>query len=228
MKSLLVVCPTRNRPKRCREMLESFEDCTSTGTKIAMYVAEDDPQLGKYRELSDDFCRVAQWDFGPRLPVPEVYNHYYRTTDFDYYSVANDDFIYHTGNWDGLLVGELERHGGLGMAYGRTPLLPDSAVFSARSLRALGWWMPPNFTHQFVDQVQMDLFSALGQAYLVPEVWTEHKHPTYGTADWDDGYKEIYWGGDADDAAYRYWYWREYQKAIDLENLRKAGELAAV
>lgn len=190
--SLLVVCPTRNRPGRCRKMLDSFFATRSHGTDIALYVDEQDPQIAAYRELAAAEPRAA-FEFGPRLTIVEVFNHAFDRTDHAHYADCNDDFVYRTAGWDEKLIEAIERLGnGLGMAHGRLQNLPSGAVFNARSLRALGWWFPPGFRHQFVDDVQVELFCGAGLLFAVPEVFIEHEHPTFGTAAWDAGYAEAY------------------------------------
>lgn len=222
--SLLVVCPSRNRPERCREMLESFRATVSRPqTRLALYVDIADPQVADYDKLFTEYhSPQISGTFGPRLPVPQVYNLHFQQHCADYYSDANDDFIYHTRDWDKLLIAAVEQHGGLGMAYGRTQNLPTAAVWSARSLRALGWWMPEGFIHQYVDNVHRDLFSMAGQMYLVPEVWTEHKHAAFGAVPWDEGYTQIYKTNDAVLDAAAYETWRKTRMTGDLARLRGA------
>lgn len=241
--TLLVVCPTRNRPERCREMLESWirtvrkrsitysvhPNASASArcligfeTSLALYVDELDPRIDGYRELLCLLPRDMKVVFGPRLRVPEVYNYFFNTSKYDYYSDANDDFIYHTPGWDEKLISVIEQHGGLGMAYGQTRNLPTAAVWSARSLQALGYWMPPGFVHQYVDNIHRDLFSMAGQMYHVPEVNTEHRHASWGDVPWDEGYTQIYKSPDAVKDAEAYEEWRRTRMAEDLRKLKSA------
>jgi hypothetical protein len=229
--TLLVVCPTRNRPERCREMLESFKRTVSRReTVMVCYVDQLDPQQEAYEKIFDDTC--VRHRFGPRLSVPAVYNRFFspppedwghfQETDYKYFSDANDDFIYHTPGWDEKLISVIEQNGGLGMAFGQTKNLPTAAVWSARSLRALGWWMPPGFIHQYVDNIHRDLFSMAGQMYSVPDVNTEHRHACFGAVPWDEGYNQIYKSPDAVKDAEAYEVWRRTRMMDDLRKLKDA------
>ena len=45
MKKLLVMVPSRGRPKRIKEFLESYTRTKSEGTDLVVYVNNDDPVL---------------------------------------------------------------------------------------------------------------------------------------------------------------------------------------
>lgn len=212
---LLTVCPTRIRARICRRMIESvYATRINERTQVYCYVDEQDPQKNDYASLFTELN--VPHKFGPRLTVVQAFNAAL-TIPAPYYGVMNDDFVYHTPHWDALLIEAIEKHGGNGMAYGKTKSgIPTAAVFSAASIHKLGWWFPAEFKHQYVDCVQFDIFNGAQQAYYVPEVWVEHVRHEAGTAGWDANYEWVYSRAvhEHDQAAYNTWL--ATRKAADI------------
>lgn len=211
--SVLIVCPTRGRPAMFDRMLSSFYATRSEGTELYAYVANDDPELKAYQSIAP--APGVMIGFGPRRTIVEVFNRAFELVlrpisreaaarlpaawpatpleRYDYYVDCNDDFMFHTPGWDRKLMAAIEANGGHGCAYGRTRNLPSGAMFARRSIEALGWWFPPGFKHQFVDNVQRDLYSAARQLFYVDDVWIEHRHPLLGVnVAWDETYEFVY------------------------------------
>lgn len=217
MTKLLVVCPTRARAARCREMLNSFYRTKNDGTDILCYVDEQDPQVRQYAELLGETPSV----FGKRKTIIRVWNDAAREWPAKFYAEINDDHLYVTQDWDTKLIAAIQAHGGHGMAYGYTKNLPTATVVSASCIKALGWWMLPELLHQFCDDVNKDLYGAAGMLYHVPEVIIEHRHPAYGLADWDEGYRAVYSPQVHKHDSDLYHQWRKERMTADVETLKK-------
>ena len=50
-KQCLVICPSRERVEKLREMVKSFNEKTSPQTGLLVALDHDDPQIEEYKEL---------------------------------------------------------------------------------------------------------------------------------------------------------------------------------
>lgn len=212
MRRIRIICPTRQRAARCELMLESFFATRgSEETKMFCYVATDDPEIDAYRTL---FQRLpVEFCFGKRLPITEAIN--LSSHHADFYGEVNDDHVYRTQRWDIALSDAILKSGKGAMAYGHTNNLPSAVMVSASCVKSMGWFMPPGFQHQFVDNALYDLYSGAGRLHHVPEVWIEHCHPDYGKAPMDATYELMRDTWDQGKARYQEWALLDKQRHID-------------
>lgn len=120
------------------------------------------------------------------LLVPSLARH------FTHVGFMGDDHLPRTLRWDEQLVDALG--GRPGVAYGNDLVqgeaIPTAAVISADIVTALGYFVPPGLEHLYFDDFWKALGLAVGNLAYLPDVTIEHLHPTAGTADWDDGYRQ--------------------------------------
>lgn len=221
MKKLLVICPSRQRPEKCKEMYDSFMR-TSKMADLRICVDYDDPDLAKYVELFVDNLSIAKVDLTVTNFINIVWQEF---TGYEYYSVTNDDFIYHTDGWDLKLIGEIVLHGKYGIAYGNDLLqgvtLPTTSIVSAEITKALGWLQMPKLMHLFGDNVWKLIGSAAQCLYYRPDVIIEHKHYFSKKVDKDETFnktnsREMY---DLDSNAFLDWH--ATQAKDDIEKVKK-------
>ena len=194
MDKLLVMCPSRNRPDRIREMLSSFDATKSPGTSMAVYVSDDDPQLDKYRAILEERGILH---VGPRKCIVEVFNFLSSEVypGFEYYGEVNDDHFYVTKGWDQILIQRIKENGGWGISSGndwKGMRHPSACVISGNIVRTLGHFIHPSFQHLFVDDYLRDIGDGIGKLMFDPGVSIEHRHWANGTVGWDDTYRWVY------------------------------------
>lgn len=212
---ILIICPTRERADRCAIMLDSFLSTRQGNTEIICYVDELDPQADQYRRMfSERSSPNITYQFGPRLTLVQICNKFSSEMEADFYGDVNDDHIYRTPGWDLKLMAAIQANGGTGLAYGRTENLPGATMVSANCIRALGYYYPPCFHHQYADNVQRDIYTRLGMMFYVPEVWIEHCHPAFGKAKMDHTYQPMMDAHDHDAAAYIVWKETEFDASV--------------
>lgn len=220
---VIVQCPTRERAARCRTMIESFLATRLGNTTLHCYVADDDPQLPAYRDLAKEVSsHPVLFEFGPRKTIVEVFN---RAADMEaeYFGEINDDHIYRTIGWDVKLIAALESIGGRGMASPKIENLPSGVIISADCVRALGWFQPPGFRHQYVDNAVNDLYGALDWMVQAPDVFIEHCHPAFGKVPMDATYTPMMAAHNGDAEEYRRWKIEDLPKAVEkLKSLASA------
>jgi len=226
---LLVICPSRIRPNRLKEMLQSFDTTKSEGTDIVVYVADDDPKIEEYKVLMQGRNLIV----GRRRHLVEVLN--YVSCELypgmAYYGEVNDDHIYRTKGWDTTLMNFLEkRGGGWGIVCGADHINdnwykfrhPSACVISGKMVRALGWFVLPLLQHMWTDVYLRDIAEGIGRLYHCPEVIIEHMHINACKASNDANYKWVYSQEQMKFGQETYENWKKkfYQETI--EKLKKA------
>ncbi len=202
-------------------MLQSFYATRSPGTEIFCYVEETDPQREAYEQLFESYG--LDHEFGPWRTMVQAVNYGCRKFEADFYGVLNDDHVCHTPGWDSYLAVSIIQNGGTGMGCGRAENrenLPQIILISRDCVRALGWYLPPQFIHQYVDNVQADLYGAAGLMFNAGDVWIEHVHPDFGKAPMDSTYQIMRNAHFHDRGAYEVWK-REGGFEADLAKLMK-------
>jgi hypothetical protein len=206
---LLVICPSRSRPKLCNEMVDSFLKTQKMST-LKLLLDMDDPCLDEYISLIGS---KVPYTIAQRKPVTNIINENWKFSShcFRWFSVTNDDFIYHTDSWDLKMIGTLKLHGGLGIVYGNDLLqmanMPTTSIISREIPEALGWLQMPLLTHLFGDTVWQLIGSKAQCLHYRADIIIEHRHYFARKADQDDIYKrtnskEMY---DLDTIAYMKW-----------------------
>jgi len=193
MKKLLVMIPSRGRPKRLDEFIKSFYDTKSCGTDVVFYLNDDDPSLDKYA-ISD--YRIV----GRRMYLAEAYNYLFQeNSNYDYYSLLNDDHYCITPGWDRKLIKMIEEKGGWGLSCCEDHLTdwkqfqhPSGMVISGNIPRTLGYMIWPKIQHIGIDCYFKELLAPLGLMHHMTDVVIEHRHWINGKALLDENYKWVY------------------------------------
>jgi hypothetical protein len=228
--NLVVVIPSRGRPKSAREAVQAIRDTADlVTTSVVVAIDEDDPCASEYRA----------WTFAPYGPEVSLVTlrgdetgGLIRATNTVARRIAahdpdaiignlGDDHRTRTRGWDRLVADALVRPG---IAYGDDLIhgarLPSAPFVSASIVNALGWYFLPTAEHMYGDDALRVLGESLGRLRYLPDVVIEHLHPAVHKAPWDDGYARAYATVEADQAAYNEWH-RRYLK-LDLRNVRRA------
>lgn len=220
---ILVLCPSRSRPKQCKEMIDSFL-ATSKMSTLKLLLDNDDPCLEEYFEL----CSKVSFVVEERSTITKMINSHWESSSdcYKWFSVTNDDFIYKTDCWDLKLIGNLKLFGGYGIAYGNDLLqgvnMPTTSVVSREIVNELEWLQMPRLTHLFGDTVWQTIGLNTKCLFYSPEVIIEHRHYMGNKAVQDDIYKktnsrEMY---DRDTIAYMDWHVNDAKKDIEkVKNL---------
>lgn len=180
MKQIIVICPSRGRPKMLGEMIQSFLK-TSKISMLTIGLDSDDPYLHEYmRILKDQDSSIQFIVLKPRTTTQIINEIAFLPSEAKFLSVTNDDFIYHTDGWDVILTEEIKSRGKVGIAYGNDLLqnqnMPTTNVISSEIIKTLGWLQLPTLTHLYGDSVWGYLGRQAECLYHRPDVIIEHKH----------------------------------------------------
>lgn len=185
--SIAILCPTRGRPGRFSQMMESAVKTARNKFEVLAYVDEDDP-------CRDDY--EATWAnvlVGPRINLGPSYEVLRKKTDADILMMGADDLLFRTKNWDLLVeaatpkdlisVVSFEDGGNFGSK-------EDGHPFIGRGfIEAIGCITSPNLGHSCIDNWVVEIAKKAG-CFRRLDLLIEHIHPKYRKAEWDQTYKD--------------------------------------
>lgn len=197
-----VCLPTRGRPDRMSEMVESIANTASGPVQVAFAIDDDDKASIKratqlfttYKGRVDVRSKVVKR--GAFL-MSDLYNRAAEIATGDILMECCDSVLFHSPGWDELVEAEFAKvpdrillvFGRDGIHDGRAATLP---FLHRRWMEVLGRFMPPYFSCDYCDTWVWEVAKMLDRIVYVPEVFTQHRHPEAGTAPLDqtkiDGY----------------------------------------
>lgn len=203
-KSLVMLVPTKSRPENASRLLHACNE--TAGDEMDSLVFALDPGEEKAAEYEavipdHDYDTRALWSWAEVTAVQaepqrigpilnQLAAHY--AQDCDFIGFMGDDHLPRTANWDEELVASLG--GKPGVAYGNDLVqgerIPTACIMTSDLVRSLGYMVPPGLEHLYFDDFWKMLGQAAGNLKYCPDVVIEHLHPTVGTAQWDDSYRQ--------------------------------------
>lgn len=222
MKPLLIFLPSRGRPDRIKECLDSYIATTDgTFSQIAVCLDHDDPKVNEYAKVIKEYDPERVKLNVRRRPSknPKIYcltriinRAFYHDTqhvcpDREYYSVINDDMIFETFGWDRAMampwtIGTMKETNMIkhyGEWRGTTPVLgfPIISVIDARIIRALGWLQMPETEGCCGDNSWFFIGLQARNLVLVKGHQFTHHHCEFykrehGVEKMDDTYRPVY------------------------------------
>lgn len=194
MPDLVIVVPSRGRPKAAAELAEQCAKTCTADTVLLVVVDTDDPTLPEYQAPTGtqvyfswappDSGHVGAINWGAARALE----------DFHPFAIAKLDDDHRPRSpkgWDAAMLAAL-REMGTGIVYGNDLLqgerLPTAPAITSGIVKELGFMAPPVLDHLYCDNFWLDLGKAADCLRYMPEVVIEHLHPAAGKAQWDEGY----------------------------------------
>jgi hypothetical protein len=194
MPDLVVVVPSRGRPKAVAELAQQCAKTCTADTVLLVVVDTDDPTLPEYQApdgtqvfftwAPPDSGHVGAINWGAERALE----------DFHPFAIGklDDDHRPRSKGWDADLLAAL-RELRTGIAYANDLLqgqnLPTAPVITADIIQALGFMAPPVLRHLYCDNFWRDLGEQADCLRYLPAAVVEHMHPIAGKAPMDDGYR---------------------------------------
>jgi hypothetical protein len=227
---LLVIVPSRGRPKNIARLLDSVRATARLETHLHVAVDEDDETLPQYEAVMK--AAGGEHDVletGPRQGLCDWTNTVAvrRAGEYPFLASLGDDHVPRTPGWDRALVAAIQRMGGTGFSYpwdGTREDIPEAVVMSSDIVTALGWMCEPSLAHWYPDQVWADLGRGAGCLRHCRAVAVDHVHPATGKVKADETNRDNGRSLDADRDAY--YAWRRDRMAGDVEKIVKLREKA--
>lgn len=192
MTNMALIVPSRGRPDNIKRL---YAGIINTDADVHLYVGvdRDDEEFDNYRKLENntDICLVVSPErkrFGPTLnSIARMFSE-----EYSYLSWCGDDHLPITKGWDNRYREELDK--GAGIVYGNDLVMGKSIAtqlaFTPDIVNALGYAVPHDFIHLYIDNYFMTLGDKIGGSVYLEDVIFQHLHPIAGKAVEDKTYKE--------------------------------------
>ena len=188
MISLLL--PSRGRPENIARLHASVvETISSPWWEMVVRLDDDDPKADEYPTLPS-----VRYLRGQRGVLSTLWNDCYAEAgQADTYMHCGDDITFSTPGWDRIVLDAFPEDG-IAFVHGDDASDHGSWFGTHGFLRrewidALGYFVPPYFSSDYNDTWHNEIANMLGRRIFVPIV-TEHFHPAFGKAEWDQTHQE--------------------------------------
>jgi hypothetical protein len=198
---LTVIVPTRGRPQNIVTQMKALKASRSICTVIYC-VDENDPEVDRYVEAvgnDPDAYEFAILQIGePAMLGPwlnRVAPVIARSPKLqrELIGFMGDDHFPRTDRWDKTLADACR--GQVSIAYGNDlmqgPNLPTAVFMTGAIIRTLGWMVPPEMEHLYLDDAWKSLGQMSGTLRYFGNVIIEHMHPAARKAAMDEGYNRV-------------------------------------
>ena len=230
MPDLLVIVPSRGRPRSIARMLDSLAETARLDTHLHVAVDEDDETLPQYRAVMTQAGREGDvLTVGPRKGLCAWTNEIAvaQAGRYPFLASFGDDHVPVTPGWDRALVRGVQDMGGTGFTYPWDSVredIPEAVVMSSDIVRALGWMCLPALSHWYPDSAWSDLGRGAGCIRHLRAVLVDHRQVFTGKAPVDRTACDNGRSLDADRDAY--YAWRATRMADDVATIVKLRERA--
>jgi len=168
MKPIIVLLPTRNRP---RSLVEAIDSLFANGS-----------------DLFD--ILVLQGEGGSTSQINSVPMEVLR--QYEVMSLFADDCRMRTPGWDSFVMQRLG--GSPGLVYGRDGIQDERIAthpfVSTKIIEALGFVTPPELKNYYADNFLMEVVRPHGRLIYTSELFIEHMHFSVGKSPHDETYSK--------------------------------------
>jgi len=170
-----ILCPSRGRPELAKKMIGSALATGGGELQIILYLNNDDPELARYRELIDSKFFIV----GPDRSPAYSWNKLAGMARYDILCLMGDDAWFETANWVPKVMTAFNNYNDkIVFAY------PDMAGYQGilqehhcphyflhkNWIRVLGYFVPPQFWHWYVDTWHHDIAKLIGRRHIIKDV----------------------------------------------------------
>ena len=187
-----ILCPTRNRPENVRRLVSSAH--ATMDSPVEFVFREDDDACGS---VPADIMSLASVTVlcDSRTVLSSLWNECAEAATGDIMMHCGDDIVFQSKNWDTIISNEFQKHSdGILLAYGNDLLhgekLSTHGFIHRNWVSAVGYFTAPYFSCDYGDTWLFDVAGLIGRRAYLPEVITEHMHPSVGKAEWDLNHQE--------------------------------------
>jgi len=200
-KVISILTPTRQRPQRLEQFIKSVYQCSAEKDRVEMlmYVDADDPAKELYLDFFEhcqtefhDFLRI-HFIFGAPKSVSQSWNELYIRSVGDIIIMGNDDLIYRTSRWDGIVDSTTKVYeDDIYCMWMDDRINKEShcafPIVSRKWCETLGYFTPGVFHFGYNDTWVFDIAKRVGRCRFLGGVVGEHMHFTQGKAIKDETY----------------------------------------
>jgi hypothetical protein len=215
---MLVIIPSRNRPKSVAEITKCLIE---QSIDIDICFGLDDDDTSEY-----EYVPGVIYERNPRVLMNGT-NNILATkyaNDYKFICFLGDDVRPRTFGWDKILSYPLLNNPGISYANDliQKEFLPTHIVMSSEIIKALGFMAPPVLKHLYMDYFWLDLGNAINSIHYFEDVILEHMHPLLEKAPPDQVYYDSWSLNEQDMAAYKNY--KDLELSKDVEKVIKFCE----
>ena len=165
MKEMIILVPTRGRPRNAVELLAEH-DRLSTHSDILLVIDANDAEQDAYEyEVGAEKCITIQNETrGMAYPINKAASAIAKKGEYKYFAFLGDDHRPRTDGWDGILIQSMQRRPS--MAYANDLFqgerLPTMIAMTSDIVKALDGMVPPKMKHLYLDNFWKKLGQDLG------------------------------------------------------------------
>lgn len=180
-----ILCPSRGRPELARKLYDSLKQNTSGDFELLFYCNVDDEQVVKYSQYLPNGSSNCRIFYGHDQPTGFSWQFLAEKASGRILILMGDDAEFITPDWDTKLLTE----------YGKLPA-DKIAVFSFQDgrgevglshphpavtrewMNALGYFVPPQFLHWYLDTWLVELAQSVQRFFYVKDILVRHTKPS--------------------------------------------------
>lgn len=227
-KDLLIIVPTRNRPRNVVKVIEAWEKTNAFDDANVMFAFDDDdPLKADYMDAIAGTQAIGylvdKW-MPMVLKLNLVTNHVVSGSNtWVAVGFAGDDHLPRTIGWAHRYLEELADLG-TGIVYGddlyQGARFPTEWAMTIDIIQALGRMVPAPVHHLYCDNSIQDLGKGAQCIRHIPDVVIEHVHPIAHKTEWDEQYRMANSKTQYREDGQRYNEWKATQLKQDVEMIR--------
>ena len=184
-----LLCPTRGRVQYAKQLLISFRNTQKYENQLLFYLQEDDEKLDDYIKLFDKMNH-KDYKIGPYYRLHSIhYDYLANYATGEYLMEMDDDVIIHSKNWDEKMHQKVSQYKDkifVGAPCEYSPriameknwrdwwLLSTKPFVHRKFYEILGYFVPPCFAHQMIDDWISLLGYGLNRFCYFPNIYFEH------------------------------------------------------
>ena len=175
-----VLCPSRGQPELAAKMVTTAIELAGADIEIILYLNDDDPKLQRYYELIDHKYITV----GPDRSPTYSWNIMASQARYDYLFLIGHDGWFETEDWAPKIVKHFDNYPDkiafvypsvAGLQWEGGTLTEHHAphfCIHKNWIRALGYFLPPQFYHWYVDSWNKTIAKMIGRYHIVNDVTT--------------------------------------------------------
>jgi len=173
-----ILCPSRGRPQLAKKMVDTALSLAGAPIEILIYLNDDDPELDNYRALIDNQYLIV----GPDRSPAYSWNRLAEVARYDLLFLMGDDAWFETDNWALKISAVFDQYPDKivfafpsvdGLEWRGGQLTKDHCphfVVHKNWVRVLGYFVPPQFWHWYIDTWFRDIAKAIGRFRSIDDV----------------------------------------------------------
>jgi len=183
MSNISILCPTRNRPNNIQALVYSAQETASEFQELEFVFYIDDDDIVSEEKIKELNLPNIKYIIGDRVVLSQMWNECYNKASADVFMHCGDDILFKSKNWDIEILNAFDLYEdkivlvyGNDLAHGRG--LSTHGFFHREWVEAVGYFCPPYFSSDWNDVWLYRMGESIKRLHYLPEVVTEHLHPT--------------------------------------------------